>query len=128
MRRYALLMVLLALSPFLLAESCEDWFSSDHPSTIFPGGSFEAIQLAVGGLHRITFRDDSIGASSVRLVITKDGRDFHRETIRLGGGWETDVGVSEILGVVWIARQNLLDDRGNPLLAEDKAYPLEVRP
>ena len=128
MRRYALLMVLLALSPFLMAESCDDWYSSDHPSTTFAGGSFQAVQLANGGFWRITFDDDSTGASSVRIRIVKNGVEFDRVTRRLGGHWEEDVGQGEVLDEIWTAHQQLLDDRGNSLLPEEQVYPLVERP
>ena len=128
MRQTAYLVVLLALSPFLMAESCSDWFSSDHPSTLFAGGSFQAVQLANGGLWRITFRDASTGATSVRIRIIKNGVEFDRTTARLGGGWEEDVGQGEVLDEIWTAQQQLLDDRGNPLLDEEQPYPLVIRP
>lgn len=128
MRRNALLVVLLALSPFLMAESCDDWLSSDHPSTLFAGGNFQAVQLASGGFWRITFDDNSTGASSVRIRIVKNGVEFDRVTIRPGGGWEEDVGQSEVIDEIWTAHQQLLDDRGNPLLPEEQIYPLVLRP
>lgn len=129
MQRTALLVVLLALSPFLMAESCDDWFSSDHPSTLFAGGSFEAVQLASGAIWRITFRDESSGSfSSVRVRIDKDGQLFKRLTLREGGVDFWDVGPGEVLDHDWRASQNLLDDRGNPLLPEDQPYTLQVRP